>query len=66
MTEYEKHYIITKQFPWWVQEALASANYDDSNPIVNTLANLDAIRFEKNAKRESRQYFNNENYRNQN
>ena len=49
-----------------MQEALASANYDDSNAIVNSLANLDVIRFEKKAKRESRQYFNNENYRNQN
>ena len=51
MSEYEKNYVIIKQFPWWVQEALASANFDDANAIANTLANLDAIRSEKQAKR---------------
>ena len=65
MSEYEKNYIIMKQFPWWVQEALASANFEDANAIAHTLANLDAIRYEKNAKRESRQFMYNENNRNQ-
>ena len=36
-----------KQFPWWVQKALALANFDDTNAIAQTLNNLDVIRLEK-------------------
>ena len=61
ISEYEKNYIIIKQFPWWVQEALATANFNDANAISHTLANLDAIHFEKQAKQESRQAFHSEN-----
>ena len=55
MSEYEKNYVIVKQFPWWVQEALASANFEDPNSIAHTLANLDAIRLEKQIVRNNRQ-----------
>ena len=65
ISESEKNCIIIKQLPWWVQEALASANFNDANAISHTLANLDAIRFEKQAKQENRQAFHSENkYRN--
>ena len=66
MSEYEKNYIIIKQFPWWVQEALASANFADTNSIAQTLANLDAIRSEKQARRENRQFIQTENFKNTN
>ena len=62
MSEYEKNYIITKQFPWWVQEALASANFEDPNAIAHTLSNLDAIRSEKQARIESRSFGQTNNY----
>ena len=67
MSEYEKNDIITKQFPWWVQEALASANFEDPNAIAHTLSNLDAIRSEKQARKENRSFVhaNNSNCLNQ-
>ena len=62
MTEYEKNYMIMKQFPWWVQEALASANFNDASTIAHTLTNLDTIRLEKQIRREHRQTAQNNNY----
>ena len=40
-----------KQFPWWVQEALALPNFDDINAIAQILNNLDVIRLEKQTAR---------------
>ena len=54
MSEYEKNYVIVKQFPWWVQEALASANFENTDSIAHTLSNLDAIRSEKQAARNNK------------
>ena len=59
MSEYEKNYIIMKQFPWWVQEALASINLNNMNDIVHTLANLDVIRTEKQISRDNKQFHQN-------
>jgi len=58
MVEYEKNYIIIQQFPSWVKESLATVNFENSKTIGRTLANLDAVRMEKQKNYDRNKQFN--------
>lgn len=52
---YEINYMICQQFPVWVRESLASIKYEETDAIGRTLANLDAVRIEKEREATRRQ-----------
>ena len=52
LSEYEKNYVITQQFPYWVKEALAAVDLQNSNNISSTLTKLDLIHLEKKTYRQ--------------
>ena len=55
LSEYERNYVIVQQFPYWVKEALASVDLQNSNNITSTLTKLDLIQAEKKAYRQQHQ-----------
>ena len=56
MTEFEKNFTIVQQLPHGVRKALAAVNYSDSQAILQTLANLDALHSEKTRYFERKQF----------
>ena len=59
MSAYEINYSILQQFPFWVQESLASIDFSNSSLIGQTLALLDTIYAEKQSVNIRKQYQNN-------
>ena len=55
MSEYERNYIISQQFPSWVRESLTSVNFENSNSVAQTLAMLDNIRIDRQRNHERKQ-----------
>ena len=64
LSEFEKNFIIIQQFPQFVRKALASINCEETNVIIQTLANLDTLQIERENNLARKQSFHNINFNN--